>query len=561
MGFLIDSSSKKIFQTDHDSIIEEPLPQSNLILWYSQFLKSSSNFIEINPRDEYCSIILSSFCKNVFLCSDSDDTRVIDKIKTSMSLNKTFNIDTLNDIHDINNLDSISLIKFNDIPNLINVFDTIKNGLERNSFPTLIFQSPSNIENLSNCVKILGYDFNQVAWVDNVYIASNHKIISSNKKELKEIIQMMEQGHHDQVYEKAKSILFSGQLDGMVKATLLHNLTISSYYVSKFDEGRKFCEELILMPNIEYKMRNNCLMNLQFYIKPIKFTKKISINIPEARNLGFVETTPTIFKLDHGYKCIVRTVNYKLDEHGNFLIRNDDNLRRTENYVIIYDNDWNILTTTKITGHGNARLFPNDFIGLEDIKLFKENEFFCTSTEIHPTNVPQMCYGEINENSSVINLNHIKVSNFINCEKNWLPFHLDDETYFIYKIAPLRIYKLNNGSITLIKSFEFENLDISGFRGSAPPIEFDNGLLFTIHQIYDAPLRKYYHRFVWIDKNFTLLKFSDLFYFDTIGIEFNLGLSLVDNNQLVIGFSINDAESYIGIINSENIIYTHQINL
>jgi len=64
--------------------------------------------------------------------------------------------------------------------------------------------------------------------------------------------------------------------------------------------------------------------------------------------------------------------------------------------------------------------------------------------------------------------------------------------YFVYKIHPLSIYKLDRetGEISPIKSEMLSELNITDFRGSAGLIEYKNGWLGTTHEVYFASLEK-----------------------------------------------------------------------
>jgi hypothetical protein len=135
-------------------------------------------------------------------------------------------------------------------------------------------------------------------------------------------------------------------------------------------------------------------------------------------------------------------------------------------------------------------------------------------------------------------------------EKNWLPLLKDDECKIIYGFQPLTIYNLDleSGELTPYLTRHLSNKNLSTFRGSAVPIFYNDGWLMTVHQVYYHKLRKYYHRFVWLSNNFDEIKISKAFYFDKIGVEFNLGLEQNDN-EIILTYSIDDNRPTLLTIN------------
>ena len=74
----------------------------------------------------------------------------------------------------------------------------------------------------------------------------------------------------------------------------------------------------------------------------------------------------------------------------------------------------------------------------------------------------------------------------------------------------------------------------------------------TIHQVYYHKKRKYLHRLVWVSNDFDVLKYSKTFYFDKIGVEFNLGICK-HNNGIIFTYSVDDNHATLTIIDYETI--------
>ena len=145
-------------------------------------------------------------------------------------------------------------------------------------------------------------------------------------------------------------------------------------------------------------------------------------------------------------------------------------------------------------------------------------------------------------------------------EKNWVLFNYDNELYHIYGWSPLLILKLKTD-----ESIENEEsiIRLSEVKRIAMPVIFNeirgstNGTIildeiwFICHIVSHEEKRHYYHMMVVLYLNtLELKKYSNLFTFNKINIEFCLGLDFYDNN-FYITYSTMDNTSNLGIISYE----------
>jgi hypothetical protein len=242
-------------------------------------------------------------------------------------------------------------------------------------------------------------------------------------------------------------------------------------------------------------------------------------------------------------------VNYSIDEKGNYIIRDPQNRVITRNFLLPFDGKTVGMEAIELIDRSGVPLYPKDILGLEDIRLFGDHEFFCTYLEVNQSRTPQMCYGHYREDGTVDRIVPLQVQPTLECEKNWLPFIIDGEIHFIYSFHPFKLYKLNRdtGAITLIKDTVLSNHYISDFRGSGAPIRYRDQWLCTIHQCWHNNPRKYFHRFVLIDDQFTTLKYSKIWYFESPSIEYTLSLAHSPEG-LLIPYSLRDNASKIGVL-------------
>lgn len=162
--------------------------------------------------------------------------------------------------------------------------------------------------------------------------------------------------------------------------------------------------------------------------------------------------------------------------------------------------------------------------GLEDCRLFEWNKelwFTCTTVDTNPCGRHQISLCKLSNKASdeqiaVEKLLPMQGPDCYRVEKNWLPFVKSGQLYLIYQYAPFTIYKphLETGECQVV--FEYESsYDFSRFRGSAPPIEFDDGYLLLVHEVgFLQDFHRFYtHRFLFLDKEFVVRRLSNPFTF------------------------------------------------
>ena len=272
---------------------------------------------------------------------------------------------------------------------------------------------------------------------------------------------------------------------------------------------------------------------------------EIKYNMPEK----YSSSTASMIKKEDGYRVNLRGVNYILTQKGGYISRHGDDIIRTVNFILDYDQQFNLKNVIEIKNNTDIPLYPKNILGMEDIRLINDtNYFFCTYPEVNNSRTPQICWGTYDENGNVNRIVPLIVDDVLKCEKNWMPFMYQNRLLFIYSIRPFRLFEINieTGELTEIKNISYGDKYLNDFRGSACPISYKSGWLCTIHQVFHADPRKYFHRFIWFDENFTEIKYSLPFYFETPSIEFNLSLCKIDESEeILITYSCNDSNSLI----------------
>ena len=111
-----------------------------------------------------------------------------------------------------------------------------------------------------------------------------------------------------------------------------------------------------------------------------------------------------------------------------------------------------------------------------------------------------------------------------NCEKNWLP--IANTNTFIYGWHPLRIVDDSGNILKTVKTPPLFNL----FRGSAPPIRYEDGWLSLVHLVEYTKPRTYYHCFVKHDISFATTQISLPFCFKGLSIEYCVSFRALDKD-------------------------------
>jgi FkbM family methyltransferase len=493
--------------------------------------------------------------------------------------------------------------------------------LENNNYPYILFEAwpddwyKEKREEMIAFLKELGYKIHKLRGNDNMYLAADHErrlLIEENDKTNAETNAeklAAEQAEAEQI-QKLTAIYDAGKLleitdwheaytlarhyriksshmksyqcakwglklitdknnknysnESLQKIYLLHEeLSIVTCYIRKHDEGLYYAELVILSPYAPFNTINLAASNERFYINkfPTKNnTSAKTIKYHELKN-NFISSSSSLIQHNNKYILNLRSVNYRINKQGEYDILDLKSVVKTTNYLLTLDTNLNIFDSTEIIDFSTGERYSNNITGMEDMRLIPGNNFegFCVSVDMRPDFCPRVCYfaGEF-ANGVISTLKELIIDGFpVQCEKNWLPFYIENSLHFIYSFQPFRLYSLDKETFQckLVHEKVLTEQNIGGFRGSTPPIPFENGWLMLIHDIHYAKPRFYRHRFVWLNKEFTSIKFSTPYYFEQIGIEYSLSICpSYTENDYYITYSVNDASTKIITITKEQIV-------
>ena len=211
-----------------------------------------------------------------------------------------------------------------------------------------------------------------------------------------------------------------------------------------------------------------------------------------------------------------------------------------------------------------------EFIGLEDSRVVRwDNKLYVSGVrrDVKDDGEGRMELCELSYNSEEcreVSRLRIEVDPHTHLEKNWMPI-LDMPYHYIRWSNPLEIIKVDPTNITkqtvaegkldtissqtvINRSYTIPN--IRNIRGGSQVINYGDYKLAIIHECDywinegDTKDAKYYHRFLFWDKNWNLVKITEPFKFMDTQIEFCCGLAKKEND-LLISFGYQDNAAYI----------------
>lgn len=323
---------------------------------------------------------------------------------------------------------------------------------------------------------------------------------------------------------------------------------ILKYYTNK-EESLKLYDQLFLSVGF-----NKFAPEGYFFSMKIESFKKvpIKINLPNP----WVPLNPSIIRKDDRYILNIRVSNYRIFPGGKYISLDSDKIIRTRNIIRELDLDLKVIDEYELIQPATYQRSDWGIKGFEDVRLVSWNDqlFFSAATyDTHKLNVQRVVLCEIRDKKiySVINLDIPGQKR--TTEKNWLPYVKDNKLLFVYSYHPFII--LNSSDPKKIKvhsNFKSDNYDFRQFRGSCSPINYKDGEILLIHQVYTKSdnSKVYLQRLLYIKDN-KIYGISHQFYFDCHQIEFCSGMCNDKNGDFLFTFGINDLSAYIYSVKKE----------
>jgi glycosyltransferase involved in cell wall biosynthesis len=352
--------------------------------------------------------------------------------------------------------------------------------------------------------------------------------------------------------------------------------SISAYYnIAKRQQGFDVCNKLALSKTEYTGARELARTNLFHYLKPLKelapsFTPKrlefVPMEAATAGPTGFHPTgyallNPSVAVVNKEVYTTVRTVNYKMDKDGRYLVNNGeisaDHPVRTRNYLAKLSNELEIQTVNEIL----PPLLPKPeypmVLGFEDMRIFEWRGAMWSTSTVRELNKEGWCEQVLAKIDRSTTQPHIiewsqMLPNRRQHEKNWMPWVDGANLRFAYRLDEL-VDSYGQPVNKSLLPFAVDHMS-----GSSQVIPFKGGWLGLVHEAryqVDKVTRYYQHRFVFFDAAYHARCISLPFVFHSKQIEFANGLARhPDRKRIIVSYGVADKEAWVATIDDHDLI-------
>lgn len=341
---------------------------------------------------------------------------------------------------------------------------------------------------------------------------------------------------------------------------LRYEYSVAGYYDEKErNTAFQVTDDLSLDPTCPSDYRWSARQNLYWYTKPLGEhcpsvkKQRVHIAVPE----GYTAMNPSIEVCNGRITANFRCVNYKIDEHGRYMIgpkECNDAPIDTRNFICKMDGDFNVYKIREVIWDRPKAKFPQ-VTGLEDIRLYRHKGdlwFNACVREQASNGTCQQWRGKLVRDSDdkfMLVSNDGPMSEESAIEKNWMP--IGDQS-FVYRLDTI-IYPDQDKPLAVVTRAK---IAVDAISGGSQCIPFRHGHLCVVHEAATGPdgKRTYWHRFAWLNHDKELRRLSLPFVFEARQIEFCAGLAYHPNgNDLILSYGVRDEEAHFATVNIEEV--------
>jgi glycosyltransferase involved in cell wall biosynthesis len=364
--------------------------------------------------------------------------------------------------------------------------------------------------------------------------------------------------------------------DYVYKCGLKDEFSIAAFYVpAKRKKGFDVIDQLCIAKHPYEFSRRLAEANVIHYMKPLAewcpSFKWRHIEFQAEENWTAMNPSLTLHTLPDGtdqLKALVRTVNYRMDAEGRYLIRGTDgtitnsNPINTRSWLVPLSDDLRSITQIEVVPPPDLPLNYPLVIGFEDMRIFSKNhDLWASSTvrQFDADGVAEQVIAHIGGvpgggTGSTLELNHIfrmrRTPRLY--EKNWAPFVDGDRTLFMYR--PGHVVDDKGQDVSIIEP----PYAVGHFAGSGPLVRHNGSWIGIVHEAryhLGTSQRYYQHRFVvYSQADYSLRAVSKPFYFNDKVIEFAAGLAKHPTaDEFVISYGWRDCEARIARVSTNEV--------
>ena len=367
-----------------------------------------------------------------------------------------------------------------------------------------------------------------------------------------------------------RDVLFVNQRD--MDYHLWEELGIIGFYSDLKKQTWLQLDQLDLKTRLNWHDFNRLFGNLHWYdwcLKPRRHTRfQIPLEVlpwaTEENAACWQPFNPSIRqKTDgSGYLLNLRYANYYTAEARHYLYRAFHGKVLTRNCLmdIPKEGGWN--TPLKLEEIKVDPKFPqhDHYIrGVEDCRLIQgtdEYEFLGTSQSYSSNKTNKIFHvkrGAADKEWSLLQMPLPAGVGVTETQKNWLGFRNSyGELHYIYNFSPFRVCAADGTTVLDVDTTKLP-LSLKEYRGSAGPVSWssstveDEAYLCVMHKVYIGDDgRRYYHRFMTLDKNYRPSRVSCFVRFTMERVEYWSGMCpSFEGDSYWITYGTRDSEAYI----------------
>lgn len=320
-------------------------------------------------------------------------------------------------------------------------------------------------------------------------------------------------------------------------------LRLEQSYLAHYGAPHDAAKGLLAALSCEGPQEVEGLRNAVYYAEPLQAVewRRLSLPAPE----GFVSSS---VGASEGRLC-VRCVNYTILPDGSYHMPGGK--VETRNFLTTWkgfaDPDYSAADLVELLpAPSAARRSGESVLGLEDVRLFGADRFTATTREFSYGPFNRIAWGawRYEGAAAVADFVVLRPPTETSCEKNWTPLAAD---LFVYRWHPLEVYRVLPPADVELQTSQPTPRWFRHVRGSTPLERAGEKLLGLVHVVLPHAPRVYLHCFVWLSAEWKLLAYSLPFVLQDIGIEYTLGLTVVEDRAVIFA-SRQDRESWMGAV-------------
>jgi predicted GH43/DUF377 family glycosyl hydrolase len=262
---------------------------------------------------------------------------------------------------------------------------------------------------------------------------------------------------------------------------------------------------------------------------------------------------PTIAVDRDGFRMIVRTANYRLEDGRYRFLDEDDGTVRTLNYLVTLDRELAVASVAPLDDRSDGPpRFDSRLHGYEDCRLVEVGGRWFASATVRDRNPLSRCEIALLEleDADITAVTVLRGPIPATHEKNWMPFSVDDQLHFVYSCAPTVVISCDLRTGLCGEVANRPAPQGAQLRGGSQGVAVADGLLFLVHEADDDRGRRTYrHRFVLLNHGYELTASSRAFRLLSQEIEFCAGLA-PHGDRLLLSFGVGDRTAMLGVVDA-----------